>query len=106
MTDPVAELMARLRAEYLAEMPERLAAIEAAAARAVAGEEGAATALGRLLHQLAGSAGAYGFTRATALCREAEAVLAARPAPGSPELRGLAGLADRIRAALEEGPTV
>ena len=62
--------MRELVAWYVAEMPRRIGALEAA----LAGPDRAE--LGRLAHQLKGSAGGYGFDVLTRAAAEAEAALA------------------------------
>lgn len=74
MTDD-AELMrvlAGLREQYLAEAPERLAALRDAVDRARTGDDAALPELRLLLHRLAGSGGSYGLQAVTDAARAAE----------------------------------
>lgn len=75
------ELFRQLRAEYLAESDERLAALRADIAELRSGVDGTAAAMRRRLHQLAGSGGSYGFPAISAIAREAEQWLAGAPPP-------------------------
>jgi HPt (histidine-containing phosphotransfer) domain-containing protein len=83
MSESAAEddLFRQLRAEYLAESDERLAALRADIAELRSGADGAAAAMRRRLHQLAGSGGSYGFPAVSAIAREAEQWLATGPPP-------------------------
>jgi HPt (histidine-containing phosphotransfer) domain-containing protein len=64
--------LAKLRAKYLAELPQRLADIRADLAKAEAGDAAAMQNVRLLLHRLAGSAGTHGFDLATSRARAAE----------------------------------
>jgi HPt (histidine-containing phosphotransfer) domain-containing protein len=75
------ELFRQLRAEYLAESAERLAALRADIAELRNGTAGAAAAMRGRLHQLAGSGGSYGFPAVSTIAREAEQLLAGAPPP-------------------------
>lgn len=77
------ELFCQLRMEYLAESGERLAALRADIAELRSGADGAAAAMRRRLHQLAGSGGSYGFPAISAIAREAEQWLAGAPPPAA-----------------------
>jgi len=88
--------LAKLRAKYLADLPQRLADVGAELVKAESGDVPAMQAVRLLLHRLAGSAGNYGFDLATARARAAEAVAARIAEAGAPptpeqaaELRGL-----------------
>ena len=86
--------MARLRAEYLVEIPSRLEEILAAVERLEGGSPEAVAQLKVLFHRLAGSAGAYGYGEVTIACRREEIALKAATNPP--------GLAGQIREAVEE----
>lgn len=75
------ELFRQLRVEYLAECDERLAALRVDIAELRHGADGAAAAMRRRLHQLAGSGGSYGFPAISAIAREAEQWLGGAPSP-------------------------
>lgn len=86
--------MARLRAEYLMEVPARLEEILAAVDQLAEGSTEAVVQLKVLFHRLAGSAGAYGYGEVTTACRREEIALKAASNP--------AALADQIREAVDE----
>ena len=89
MSETVEQLLARLRAEYLAEAPAKLAEIENAVSNYEPANQESAVRLARLLHRLAGSAGAYGFKEVTKLCREAEESLGREPRPTRETMAGV-----------------
>ncbi|HXE57280.1 MAG TPA: Hpt domain-containing protein, partial [Gemmatimonadales bacterium] len=72
MTDPLAEALRELRAEYLAEAGARLAELRRDLAAYAAGEPGAADSLKTRLHRLAGSGGSYGFPEISRIARDLE----------------------------------
>lgn len=76
MTESLHQMMARLRAEYLAQVPARLEELEAAIEGFERQGSPVREHLIRLFHRLAGSAGAYGFAEVTRRCRDAEERLA------------------------------
>jgi HPt (histidine-containing phosphotransfer) domain-containing protein len=76
--------LAKLRAKYLAELPQRLADIRAELANAEAGDAPAMQSVRLLLHRLAGSAGNHGFDLATNRARAAETLAADVCDSGSP----------------------
>lgn len=88
-------MMAELRREYLAEAPSRLEALAAAVEHYAGGGADGADGVRRLLHQLAGSAGSYGFEAASALSRELEQWMRSEPPP-------TADAAERLRAGVRE----
>lgn len=81
MSETIHELMARLRREYLAEMPARLDGLREAMEAFLGGRDPPGPPLGTLFHRLSGSAGAYGFDAASALCRDTEQWLVTGPTP-------------------------
>lgn len=101
MTEPIDALMARLRAEYLAEMPDRLDEMLAAIDGKLPVEHGRQLTLPQLFHRLAGSAGAYGYGEVTRLCRDGEVTARQRPADTS-RLRDIVAA---IREAFDRAPT-
>lgn len=101
MAEPLDALMARLRAEYLAEIPGRLDQLSRALAGSLPEEHGVLITLPRLFHRLAGSAGAYGYGEVTRLCREAERRLKADP----PDESGVSGIIAEIGEAFRREPT-
>jgi HPt (histidine-containing phosphotransfer) domain-containing protein len=68
--------LAKLRAKYLADLPQRLSDLRAELAKAEAGDHSALETVRLLVHRLAGSAGTHGFDQATARARAAESVAA------------------------------
>lgn len=86
--------MARLRADYLAEIPSRLEEILASVEQLERDDPDAIRQLTVLFHRLAGSAGAYGFGEVTTACRREEIGLKAASRP--------VALAGQLRAAVEE----
>ena len=78
-SESLADLMGRLRAEYLAEIPGRLDEMRQAVAVFTEGREPEGPPLAMLFHRLAGSAGAYGFGNVSAICRETEKWLGTNP---------------------------
>lgn len=76
----------QLREGYAAELPGKATAIAQAAAALSGGvwDPASAQALGRLAHDLAGSAGSYGFPSVSEAARQIE--LTAKPLVGVPEL--------------------
>lgn len=94
MSEAIEELMARLRAEYLEEMPSRLEEILTAVDLLEGGSLEAVAQLKVLFHRLAGSAGAYGYGEVTTACRREEIALRAASNP--------AALAGQVREAVAE----
>lgn len=105
MTETLDQLMARLRAEYLEEVPERLHEMRRARARWLAGFPPEGPPLLTLFHRLAGSAGAYGYGDVSAACREAEQWLATGPEPSEEAGRRLARAIDAIEQAFDRPPS-
>jgi hypothetical protein len=81
----------QLRREYLAEADERLAGLRADAAAFATGTPGALASLKTRFHQLAGSAGAYGFPEVGKRAREAELWIATGPTADSQAVAQLHG---------------
>lgn len=94
MSEALEDLMARLRAEYLAEIPSRLEEIQAAVEQLEGEDPDAIRQLTVLFHRLAGSAGAYGFGEVTTACRREQIALKAASHP--------VALAGQLREAVEE----
>jgi HPt (histidine-containing phosphotransfer) domain-containing protein len=104
VSDPVVELMARLRREYLAEVPDRLDQLRFAAG-AFQRDQPADPPLATLFHRLAGSAGAYGFGPVTLLCREMEQWLATEPPRDDATMARIEESIRAIASAFRDGPT-
>ena len=96
--------MARLRQEYLAEVPDRLEQLRLAAG-AFRRNEQADPPLATLFHRLAGSAGAYGFGPVTATCRTMEQWLATAPPRDDTTMARIEESIRAIAAAFEGGPS-
>jgi HPt (histidine-containing phosphotransfer) domain-containing protein len=102
--EPIDQLMARLRSEYLAEVPGRLAEIETAITEWLAGRE-PDPPLKTLFHRLSGSAGAYGFEHVTQVCRLTEQWLARKPARGPEARTRLEQALAQVKWAFEQPPS-
>jgi HPt (histidine-containing phosphotransfer) domain-containing protein len=105
MNEPLEQLIARLRAEYLAEIPDRLAEMQATLDRWLAGQPPDGPPLLTLFHRLAGSAGAYGFGDVTAICRSVEQWLAQNPPANEMNGRRIGDAIHAISAAFDKPPT-
>ena len=102
--EPIDQLMKRLRGEYLAEVPNRLAEIDRAIKSWLAGQQ-PDPPLKTLFHRLSGSAGAYGFEHVTQVCRLTEQWLARKPAPGNDARVRLEQALAQLRWAFEQPPS-
>ena len=105
MTEPLEQMMRRLRAEYLDVVPERLRELRAAL-RATMDTGHADPSLATLFHRLAGSAGAYGFSEVSSECREMERFLREDPPRNALTEAAVAAGIDAIERAFGRGPTV
>lgn len=105
MNEPLEQLIARLRAEYLAEIPDRLAEMDSALERWAAGVPPEGPALLTLFHRLAGSAGAYGFGDVSSTCRGIERWLAGNPSPDPDGRERVSAALASIRTAFARPPT-
>lgn len=76
-TDPLEAGMKVLRAEYLADAPERVRELSGALGRLRAHDHSALGDLQLYFHRLAGSGGSYGFPEITSRSRAAEHAVAA-----------------------------
>jgi chemotaxis protein histidine kinase CheA len=79
--------MKTLRAEYLAESPERVRELSAALGRLRAKDVAALVDLQRYFHRLAGSGGSYGFPLVTDRSRAGELAVALLAREGRPLVR-------------------
>ena len=105
MSESIDELMARLRSEYLADVPARLSELSEGIAAVGRGEDGAAAALAGLFHKLAGSAGAYGYGDVSDRCRQIERWLVAGEGGAKETLPPLEAAIGEIEAAFTKAPT-
>ena len=87
MSEELEQVLLRLRAEYLAESPARLAELRKYIAAFRAGDSDASQTLIILFHRLAGSGGSYGFPEISEIGRTMERWLKSTPPPG-PEQAG------------------
>ena len=101
--DPIDELMVRLRQEYLDEIPSRLKELSDAIAAWSNGQT-PPIPLATLFHRLSGSAGAYGFSEVSRICRETEQWLASDPDPLRESAARLRNAVGRIEQAFRTGP--
>ena len=83
--------MRMLRGEYLDERGPRMAEMQRLIEACASGTTAAVGELHRLMHQLTGSAGSYGFAEISVIARQMEQRLKPLPAPD-------AALADELRA--------
>jgi HPt (histidine-containing phosphotransfer) domain-containing protein len=96
--DDLAAALHRLRADYLAAAPERIAELWTAYARVQNGGVQLLEGLGTLVHRLAGTGASYGLPAVTARAREADEAcrqMIASRAPLAP------GDMQRLRALLQ-----
>ena len=97
MTD-LDEGFRELQAEYLAEVPKRLAELREDFVAIGAGDTKAPDSLARKFHQLAGSGGSYGFPEISAVAREAEQFIRGNPPWNADNLGYLDGAIERLGA--------
>jgi len=102
--DSLSELMARLRHDYLGEMPARIAELRRTTDEWIAGGE-PEPPLGTLFHRLAGSAGAYGYTEVSRICRAAEKFVGMKPARNGDSAARLEAAIHAVEEAFTKGPT-
>jgi len=102
--DPLHELMARLRRDYQREFPARIADLRRTAAEWLAGGD-PEPPLGTLFHRLSGSAGAYGYTTVSTVCRAAERYVGAGPARNAETAAHLEAAIGGVEEAFLKGPT-
>jgi HPt (histidine-containing phosphotransfer) domain-containing protein len=100
--------LAVLRARYLADVPDHVAAMRKALETAGTGDQAALEQLRMLLHRMAGAAGTHGFHAATALARKAELrvklLLEMAPPRDIGSLAGFETELDALAAAFRAGP--
>lgn len=102
--DSLSELMARLRRDYQAEFPGRIADLRRTAAEWLAGGE-PEPPLATLFHRLAGSAGAYGYTEVSAVSRAAERFVGTGPGRSAETAARLEAAIQGVEEAFARGPT-
>ncbi len=102
--DSLQELMTRLRRDYLGEIPARIADLRRTASAWLAGGE-PEPPLETLFHRLAGSAGAYGFTDVSTVCRATERFLATSPGRSAESAARLEAAIRGVEEAFARGPT-
>lgn len=96
--------MLRLRQEYLAEVPDRLAELRSSI-DAWSENRDTDPPLATLFHRLSGSAGAYGFERVSTACRLTERWLAGKPPRDANSTSRLREVTRDLEAWFAEGPT-
>jgi len=102
--DSLQELMTRLRRDYMGEIPARIADLRRTTSDWLAGRE-PEPPLETLFHRLAGSAGAYGFTDVSTVCRAAERFVGTKPARSSETAARLEAAIRGVEEAFARGPT-
>jgi HPt (histidine-containing phosphotransfer) domain-containing protein len=105
MSESLEQLIARLRVEYLTEVPGRLAEMRVACSAWLEHRATAGPPVTTLFHRLAGSAGAYGFGDVSTICRETERWLATGPEPSPEHGRRVEAAIAAIAAAFAKPPT-
>jgi HPt (histidine-containing phosphotransfer) domain-containing protein len=105
VNEPLDQLMTRLREEYLAEVPTRLGELRSALDAFTAGTVPEGPTLATLFHRLAGSAGAYGFSAVTRVCRETESLLTEETTPTVATRAAIEAAIAAVERAFARGPT-
>jgi HPt (histidine-containing phosphotransfer) domain-containing protein len=103
-SDSLSELMSRLRRDYMSEMPARLADLRRTASSWIAGGE-PEPPLATLFHRLAGSAGAYGYTDVSTICRAGERLMSTMPGRTTETAARLEAAIRGVEEAFARGPT-
>ena len=96
--------MARLRRDYVGEIPARLADLRATTEAWLSGDE-PEPPLETLFHRLAGSAGAYGFTEVSRVCRAAEGFMRSSPVRNAETAAKLEAVIRVLEESFAKGPT-
>ena len=102
--DSLQDLMARLRRDYLTEVPARIQDLRRTTEEWLAGGE-PEPPLPVLFHRLAGSAGAYGYTEVSLICRTAERFVNAKPGRNAETAAKLEAAINAVEEAFTKGPT-
>lgn len=104
-SESIDDLMARLRGEYLEEIPTRLEEFRASLESFMHEREPEGPPLATLFHRLAGSAGAYGFGDVSMLCRDTEQWLGTGPERTRETRARLESVLAAIAESFRRGPT-
>ena len=96
--------MARLRRDYLGEVPARIQDLRRTTGAWLEGGE-PEPPLPMLFHRLAGSAGAYGYTEVSLICRTAERFVTAKPGRSAETAAKLEAAIRAVEDAFTKGPT-
>ena len=96
--------MDRLRRDYLGEVPARIGDLRRTTAAWLEGGE-PEPPLPTLFHRLAGSAGAYGYTEVSLICRTAERFVSAKPGRNAETAAKLEAAIQAVEKAFTKGPT-
>lgn len=102
--DSLSELMDRLRRDYLGEMPSRIMDLRRTTEEWLAGDD-PEPPLPVLFHRLAGSAGAYGYTEVSLICRTAERFVNSKPGRNAETAAKLEAAISAVEQAFTKGPT-
>lgn len=112
MSEDLEAVLRKLRQEYIAESPLRIAELEKALVASVGGVSADLKELARFFHRLAGSGGSYGIEAVTTSARAGEHLADALALAGKPlttaqtaELKShISGVAAAFEAARTEDP--
>lgn len=96
--------MARLRRDYQNEFPARIADLHRTASEWLAGGD-PEPSLATLFHRMAGSAGAYGYTDVSTVCRVAEGFVGTGPGRNEETAARLEATIGGVEQAFSKGPT-
>jgi HPt (histidine-containing phosphotransfer) domain-containing protein len=99
----IAEALDRLWAQFLPQMKERVATLEAASAELATGKftVGQREQANSAAHKLAGTLGTFGLTKGTVLAREAEIIYSGEPDTDPDAAARLAEIAAQLRVIVE-----
>lgn len=96
--------MARLRRDYLGEIPARIGDLRRTTEAWLGGGD-PEPPLETLFHRLAGSAGAYGFTEVSRVCRAAERFMSGKPVRSAESAAKLEAAIRVVEESFAKGPT-
>ncbi len=102
MSEDLAQVLAQLRREYVADSPTRMAELRKDVAAFRAGEPDAIKSLIILFHRLAGSGGSYGFPEVSEIGQTMERWLKTDPPPSAGDAGRLDDAIDRLAACFNQ----
>lgn len=109
MSDPIQEVLRKLRQDYLRDAPARVTEVRTLLESVRAGDAVALDGLRRALHKLAGSGGSYGFDAVSAASRTGEriakAALEDKRAATAQDIAALDAVIADIAAAFDKART-